>query len=603
VLEACGGAGKSTLAAIFAKAAKEYLGRSKTVIVLVAPSREIQRGLIATLAEVMGISKNSFASEISYTLGGNYLEAPETYEGFVMSYQGMQRKPSSKKGNPLEVIQRWKDDGWKFVFIFDEIHHASERNSWGGQAQQYVDAAEFSLVMTGTPFRSDEFGIVGIRYEYNKDAKTRTAIPDYIYSYKEGVRDGVVRPLVVVKRDVTEFKVQISETGETREYKTIRDVPSQDKSKVINQQLLKPGQDLCNDLIDEAWRQHALKKTNHPNAGLLFVVPGETDSEKNIENYRKDIETMGKAHGFFDVVAITSKMKDAPQIIDEFRGSKHVAPKNDAMVAIKMVSEGTDIPRIMTICFLTTIGSPMLFSQIAWRATRITGKNEVGTLVIPNVEQMVEWGKNMEMDALQALREPCPKCEERPCVCPCRKCGESPCECDRTVCRECLEYPCVCKKDNRSVFVYDEKAEGVGGNISTTSYDIKQSFINIADNNIQLLGNPAGLEPVRTGAVIQKMFETNPQIEMPHVVLKEEIGRQKTKMLIKLRRRLYDIDHDTSMSSRKNKKAEKDMLQDLGYSIFKDLDEIASDLSVEEVGAMLNWSDFRLKKLNNVTIL
>jgi len=227
----------------------------------------------------------------------------------------------------------------------------------------------------------------------------------------------------------------------------------------------------------------------------------------------------------------------------------------------------------------------------------------VGTLVIPNVEQMVEWGKNMEMDALQALREPCPKCEERPCVCPCRKCGESPCECDRTVCRECLEYPCVCKKDNRSVFVYDEKSEGVGGNISTTSYDIKQSFINIADNNIQLLGNPAGLEPVRTGAVIQKMFETNPQIEMPHVVLKEEIGRQKTKMLIKLRRRLYDIDHDTSMSSRKNKKAEKDMLQDLGYSIFKDLDEIASDLSVEEVGAMLNWSDFRLKKLNNVTIL
>ena len=89
----------------------------------------------------------------------------------------------------VATFETWARSGCRLLFIFDEVHHASD-NKWGSAADTCGLIATKVLAMTGTPFRGDWKRIAFVKYD--ADGK---CIPSHKYCYKDAVLERVCRPV------------------------------------------------------------------------------------------------------------------------------------------------------------------------------------------------------------------------------------------------------------------------------------------------------------------------------------------------------------------------------------------------------------------------
>ena len=75
------------------------------------------------------------------------------------------------------------------LLIADEPHHMGDLAAWGVQTRRAFDGARFRLLLSGTPFRSDNSAIPWVTYD--EDGLSRA---DYAYGYPQALRDRVCRP-------------------------------------------------------------------------------------------------------------------------------------------------------------------------------------------------------------------------------------------------------------------------------------------------------------------------------------------------------------------------------------------------------------------------
>lgn len=113
---------------------------------------------------------------------------PSEFRGGVVTYQQLP--------NLVSTMQSWARNGDRLLFVFDELHHASETNQWGAAVEECGMIAARVLGMTGTPFRGDGKRISFV--DYDEDGR---AIPDVRYAYREAVRDRVCRPVQFMTDD------------------------------------------------------------------------------------------------------------------------------------------------------------------------------------------------------------------------------------------------------------------------------------------------------------------------------------------------------------------------------------------------------------------
>src|SRR3990170_2575831 len=76
------------------------------------------------------------------------------------------------------------------LLIADEPHHMGEQAAWGRSTRDAFERARFRLLLSGTPFRSDNTPIPWVAYD---DDGVSSA--DYAYGYTEALIDGVCRPV------------------------------------------------------------------------------------------------------------------------------------------------------------------------------------------------------------------------------------------------------------------------------------------------------------------------------------------------------------------------------------------------------------------------
>jgi superfamily II DNA or RNA helicase len=82
---------------------------------------------------------------------------------------------------------------YRVFVIFDEIHHCAgsnidNANAWGEQIIMNIqDKAEYTLALTGTPWRSDAAPIVLSNYMHPSNKISC----DYVYGLSEAIQDGV----------------------------------------------------------------------------------------------------------------------------------------------------------------------------------------------------------------------------------------------------------------------------------------------------------------------------------------------------------------------------------------------------------------------------
>lgn len=331
--QATPGAGKSRMAA---EIARRLISQDAIDFVLCfGPSCQIVTGLAITFSKVLG---RPFDGRIGAS-------------GAAITYQAMEFQSDSF----------WKLlDDYRVFAVFDEIHHCSGSeqfigNSWGQTILQRIqDRAAYTLALSGTPWRSDEHAIALARYS----SPEGRLICDYRYGIKESINDGVCRSPRIALMEVNSIRVEtITERqSSTSEYSSIAEILSD--SPITFEDLVSHDEVVKEVLHLGCNRLHSLIPDD-PHAGGLIVA-------SSIKHAYQVAAALGKMDEEFRVV--TNQTPDAQLVIDEFRRGA-----GRWIVAVGMISEGTDIPRLRVCCYLSRIRTELHYRQVLGRILRRTG--------------------------------------------------------------------------------------------------------------------------------------------------------------------------------------------------------------------------------------
>jgi superfamily II DNA or RNA helicase len=169
------GAGKTTFAL---RIAAELLAVGTVEAVTVVAPTEHLKHQWAAAAGVVGI-------ELDAAFRNADVHSPADFHGAVLTYAQVGMAPA---------VHRRRTMARPTLVVLDEIHHAGDSRSWGDGVRSAFEPAVRRLMLTGTPFRTDENPIPFVSYERGADGLLRSR-SDSSYGYSDALHDGVVRPV------------------------------------------------------------------------------------------------------------------------------------------------------------------------------------------------------------------------------------------------------------------------------------------------------------------------------------------------------------------------------------------------------------------------
>jgi superfamily II DNA or RNA helicase len=279
------------------------------------------------------------------------------------------------------------------LVVVDEAHHLGEELAWGTSFQRAFAAAPRWLLLSGTPFRSDATPIPGVRYD-----PEGLVVPDVSYTYAEAVADGICRPVAFVTFDGTlswrsgddviesSFETVLSAREASRRYRTAISTELPDGLPRI--------------LREADAKLRALRADGHRDAAGMVVAADSTHA-------RRIAKLLGEVTGRAPVVVLHTEARAARKLA-AFRGSRE-----PWIVAVNMVSEGVDIPRLRVGVYATAAKTPLIFRQIVGRFVRTipTDRRSASTpepswLYLPADPLLCSHAAEVETELRHALRRP-----------------------------------------------------------------------------------------------------------------------------------------------------------------------------------------------------
>ena len=236
------------------------------------------------------------------------------------------------------------------LVIVDEAHHLGEELTWGESFQRAFAGAPRWLLLSGTPFRSDATPIPGVRYDTHGLAE-----PDISYTYAQAVADGICRPVAFVTFDGT-LSWRSGEQVIESSFETI--LTAREASRRYRTAISTELPDGLPRILREAHAKlRALREQGHRDAGGLVVAA-------DAKHARQIARLLGEVIGKAPLVVLHTEAQAARKLTD-FRNSRE-----PWIVAVNMVSEGVDIPRLRVGVYATAAKTPLIFRQIVGRFVR-----------------------------------------------------------------------------------------------------------------------------------------------------------------------------------------------------------------------------------------
>ncbi|MFT4286242.1 MAG: DEAD/DEAH box helicase [Nocardioides sp.] len=355
------GAGKTTFALTVAA---ELLGRRLVDRVIVVAPTEHLKLQWAQAAGKAGIPIDPTYSAGQGKTSGDFVGIAVTYAGVAV--------------NPLAM--RIRAERFKSLVILDEIHHAGDALSWGEGVREAFEPAARRLALTGTPFRSDVNPIPFVTYAPGADGIPRS-VADYTYGYAEALRDHVVRPVLFMA-----YSGQM--TWRTRAGDEIAAQLGEPLTKDLTAQALRTALDPSGSWIPAVLAAADTRlsevRRHVPDAGGL-VIATDQDSARS---YAKTLR------------AITGESATVV-LSDEKAASKKIAAFSEGdtrwMVAVRMVSEGVDVPRLAVGVYATTTATPLFFQQAVGRFVRARNRGETASVFLPSVPTLLGYAAELEV--------------------------------------------------------------------------------------------------------------------------------------------------------------------------------------------------------------
>ncbi|MFF4023225.1 MULTISPECIES: DEAD/DEAH box helicase [Nocardia] len=365
------GAGKTTFAL---RLATELLtDRTVDQVTVVAPTEHLKHQWSAAAARI-GIQLDSNFSNSTGGTSGDF-------HGVVVTYAQVASHPFK---------HRVRTENRRTLVILDEIHHAGDAKSWGDAVAEAFGDATRRLALTGTPFRSDDSQIPFVNYEPDESGFPRSSA-DYTYGYSEALADGVVRPVVFLAYSgEAQWRDSAGEEYSAR----LGEPLSAEQTARAWRTALDPAGDWMSKVLTAAdTRLRQLRATGMPDAGGLVIA---TDQEK--------------ARDYAELLEHISGSKPAVVLSDDPASSQRIGEFSNNtdpwMVAVRMVSEGVDVPRLAVGVYATSASTPLYFAQAIGRFVRARRTGETASVFLPSVPVLLDLAAQLEVQRDHVIGKP-----------------------------------------------------------------------------------------------------------------------------------------------------------------------------------------------------
>ncbi|WP_435300582.1 DEAD/DEAH box helicase [Timonella sp. A28] len=321
------------------------------------------------------------AARVGIQLDPNYKNAQgktaDYYDGVALTYAQVAANPA---------LHANRTQNARTLVILDEVHHGGDALSWGDAIHEAFDLATRRLSLTGTPFRSDTAAIPFVKYEKDHDG-IRRSVADYTYGYGQALKDHVVRPVIFM-----------SYAGSMRW-----------RTRAGDELAANLGEAMTKDMTSQAWRTAldpqgewipsvlaaADKRLTEvrraiPDAGGLVIASDQDDARAYAGHLARITGT--------SPTVVLSDDSGAGKRIDEFSNST-----DRWMVAVRMVSEGVDVPRLAVGVYATSTQTPLFFAQVIGRYVRARKRGETASVFLPSVGPLLALANTMEEERDHAL--------------------------------------------------------------------------------------------------------------------------------------------------------------------------------------------------------
>ncbi len=361
------GAGKTAFAL---RLASELLRRRVVErIVVVAPTEHL-KGQWADAAARGGI-------RLDPRFSNRHAAPSRQFHGVAVTYAQVAAKAS--------VHRRLVEDRRTLV-ILDEVHHGGDALSWGDALREAYQRATRRVLLSGTPFRSDTAPIPFVEYAPDERG-IRISRTDYAYGYGRALADGVVRPvLFLVYSGRMRWRTR---TGDELEAQL-----GQDDTKDVTAQAwrtaLDPEGEWIQAVLRSADRRLTEVRESVPDAGGLVIATDQA-----------------AARAYAAILHGITGEQPAVVLSDDPSASVRIERFADSserwMVAVRMVSEGVDVPRLSVGVYATSASTPLFFAQAVGRFVRARRRGETASVFLPNVPQLLALANALEQERDHAL--------------------------------------------------------------------------------------------------------------------------------------------------------------------------------------------------------
>lgn len=351
LLVATPGAGKTR----FALGLAESLIASGRVgqLVVVVPTSSLKHQWARSAQEHFGIKLDD------EFLNSHYQPARD-YDGVVVTYQQVASQPL--------VFRRLVSQGQTFA-IFDEIHHAGYRDGlragWGAALLESFEPSVRRLCVTGTPFRSDDQRIPFVQYDHDG-----RSVANYTFSYADATR---TEPQVC--RDVY-FSTYGGEIRWEDDDGVQSHVLGTEADERTNSKAMRAALSLESRWLPEVigladHRLVTVRENEFPDAAGLVLA-------KDRLHAMQIADFMERSIGERPIVVVSDNPDDGnpSRLIKRFaegdRTDDPFAHMPRWIVAVKMVSEGVDIPRLTVGVYATNYVTELFFRQAVGRLVRVS---------------------------------------------------------------------------------------------------------------------------------------------------------------------------------------------------------------------------------------
>ncbi|KQT89721.1 hypothetical protein ASG49_17890 [Marmoricola sp. Leaf446] len=356
------GAGKTTFALTVAN---ELLQRRVVErVTVVAPTEHLKTQWAEAAAKV------GMALDPEY--GGKKGRTSADFVGVALTYAGV-------AANPL--AHRIRTERFNTLVILDEVHHAGDARAWGEAVREAFEPARRRLALTGTPFRSDVNPIPFVTYAPGEDGVPRS-VADYTYGYAHALADHVVRPvLFLAYSGAMQWRTRAGDEVAAR----LGEPLTKDLTAQALRTALDPTGSWMPSVLQAADRRLSEVRRHVPDAGGLVIATDQTSARA----YAR---------------LLTEITGDKPTVVlsDEKAASKKIAAFSEDgsrwMVAVRMVSEGVDVPRLAVGVYATTTSTPLFFAQAVGRFVRARKRGETASIFLPSVPVLLGHAGQLELE-------------------------------------------------------------------------------------------------------------------------------------------------------------------------------------------------------------